>query len=290
MTNRPDYDFSKHVKVPDAWIERALAVPSAQARKPHRFSLRSRRLAAAAAVVLVLGMSISLYFIFRNIDEPTGVVVPSVPSTVTQPTEATAHPTETDVRVPASHAPTAPPTEVNPDSPTAQTPTQPSPTVPSASASEPAVPPVTVPSAPATVPPEPATQPPEPHTDAPVPPTEKPAEEPVSTPENTPTSDRSAEICHPLGSSYVGSASEDDAIYCRLYDLAGNPIGSPNPFAAEHRAEIVWLSPDDVSVGSAYLYYAFSGTVETHPSEPLRCIYVFYDRNGFEIARGSMTL
>ena len=63
--NKPDFDFSVHVEVPDEWIEKALAIPGAQAKKPRILRFPSRRLIAAAAVIPVLARGMYLYFSFH---------------------------------------------------------------------------------------------------------------------------------------------------------------------------------------------------------------------------------
>ena len=62
---RPDYNFAKHIAVPDAWIEKALAIPSAVPQKPAVIAV-NRRWLAAAGVVLALGLSVAVYFFFGN--------------------------------------------------------------------------------------------------------------------------------------------------------------------------------------------------------------------------------
>lgn len=286
------------MKVPREWIEKALAVPSSPAGRAAGSSQRFRRLAAAAGVVLVLGLSVSLYFVFRNINDGADVVAPYAEATESAPTDITGTVTPTQAE-PSGTAPTDAPSQM----PTKLSPTLPISTVPptvrptEGSSDRPTAAPTEAPQPTAVTeqPTHPSVRPTEPHTEPPTapyiaPPTVKPTEEPLNNPEDGETSDREAEIFHPLGSDSIFASSENNAIYCRLCDLNGVPIGDPNPYASEHRASVIWQTPDDEDPGSAYLYYAFSGTVDAHPDDALRCIYVFYFRNGYEIARGSITL
>ena len=62
--SRPDFDFSKYVEVPDAWIENALKIPDTVKNQPK--ALPIRRYVTAASIVLVIALGISVYFLFGN--------------------------------------------------------------------------------------------------------------------------------------------------------------------------------------------------------------------------------
>ena len=138
---KPDLNFSKHVAVPDEWIEKALAIPSSCAspaappRRPRVFFLGSRRLIAAASIVLVAALSVSGYFLIRNIRGPSAVA-PYEEATVTAPTvtapiAATDTPDEpTAAGVPAILPTLAEPSTSESDEPPTQAQTLPSSTIP----------------------------------------------------------------------------------------------------------------------------------------------------------------
>ena len=62
--SRPDFDFSKYVEVPDAWVENALKIPDTAKNQPK--ALPIRRYVTAASIVLVIALGISVYFLFGN--------------------------------------------------------------------------------------------------------------------------------------------------------------------------------------------------------------------------------
>ena len=286
MKNRPDYDFSKHVKIPDEWIEKALAVPSVPAGESRGFSLRSRRLAAAAGVVLVLGLSISIYFLIRKMSDASDVVAPRRDQTATVPTESSPVPTETaDAYAPTGTEPNAPiPTEAP-----SQTPTQPVPTEPTALPTEPAVtptvqqtdapvePPTQPATAPVVIPTEPATAPPEPST---VPPTEPNIPPPTDDP--IPAAECDVEVLIPFALP-IYQTSESDAeetIYCRIYNEAGALVGESDWYAPSHIAQMLWVDR------TPYLYYTQSLPANAYTAAAGQYQYVFYDSAGKTLQYG----
>ena len=282
MTNPHDYSFSKHVKVPEEWVEKALAVPSAHPAKPHGFSLRSRRLAAAAGFVLALGLSILLYFYIRNINSVSPAVIPSA-----QPASASApavHPTsptgspavidaptvlppdapqDTSVTGPATEVPSQPPTQLFPTAPpTTASQTEPLHTEPTISPTQPDIPPTqpTVPSE------EPISEP----STVDIP-TEGPNDDP------SPSAENNVEIYAPFGLPiYQSSESDaDELIFCRIYDEGGALIGESGWFGQSHAAQLVWIGR------TPYLYYAQALPADAHAYR-----YVFYDSAGRTLKEG----
>lgn len=301
MKNQPDYDFSKHVKVPDEWIERALAVPSAPAAEPHRFSLRSRRLAAAAGVVLVLGLSISLYFSFRNISDTSDAVAPYADATAAAPTEITSQPAElfSEPTAAETDAPTVPPTpakstaDAPSDAPSnaptlapTVNPTDPGkvPAVPSSHdpTTRPVTPPTTQPTEPARVPTEPTT-PPAPPTEPPTAPSTEVDPQPATdAPPDSQEDYTLVEIMVPFDMPFAASvdSEESDKFYCRLYNSAGALIGDSNLFADSHRAYVFHTDR------GSYLYYQQSIPTAGYASADSEYQYVVYNGNGATFLRG----
>ncbi len=90
--SKPDFDFSKHVEVPDAWIENALKIPDTAQSAP-KVTPFPRRMVAAAGIVLVTVLGVSAYFLFGNKNPiPTAPALPEADTVA--PTENSSVPTE----------------------------------------------------------------------------------------------------------------------------------------------------------------------------------------------------
>lgn len=263
-------DALRDLKVPDEMIEKALAIPAAAGAA--KAAVRPfRRMIAAAAVILVAFVSVSAYFLFRNIDSSPMVAAPAPsetkadPSAAGEDTQPPTAPSETaviDPTEPPTNAPTVPNSPTVPaDRPTQGAavrpePVQPIPTVP---AYIPTEPPVQPPTTPAPAP-----------TEAPIEPSEEPAEPTKATEPVAPRHDRelaSVGYMVPIG-SYTGS--ED--LYCRLYASSGKLIGEEDLFDESRRVYF--------TTGSGYLFlsYPLSGIVD--PLPPDNYTIVFYDGDG----------
>ena len=289
-----DYDFSKHVRVPEEWMEKALAVPSAQPAPRVKF-LNNRRLAAAAVIVLALGFGAGSYFLFRNINSVSVAPSPSqstlyptvpqsstagsdVPLSPTQPltepaqsssapSQSSTAPTQAEPTSRPTSAPTAPPAPTQPY-------TKPSPTAP-ASTGEPSGRPSEAPT---------SAQSTSPHID----PDEDPSENPDY--ENDPDQVKYIEICHTPGPDFPVSpadASGDPAvIYCRLYDGSGRLVGEPDLYCAAHLAE--WVFTDEGS----YMFYRAAvpdpNSAGIAYTDPVRTYtYEFYNKRGTVLGTGT---
>ena len=280
--NRPDYDFTKHIEVPEAWIEKALAVPSSCQEKTRISPFRC--LIAAASVVLALGLSISLYFLFRNIS------VAVAPSPSSGDSRAPASVQEATVIPDYAAAPTALPTQ-----PPAVQPTDSAPVVaPSQAPSQPAAPPVPTQRAtaepseqpdipavdptepPAVVPDNPSTDPPA-HTDPPtVPQIVSPSEKPIT------ETGYHIEVMIPFDDPFIpaSESDEDETIYCRVYSPSGYLIGDSDDYAPSHIAQTLWIGQ------TLYLYYIqpLPDNAYTAGAGPYQ--YVFYDSAGRTLLHG----
>ena len=284
------YDFSIHVNVPDEWVEKALAIPAGYEKKRRTSVVTSRRIAAAAGLVLVLGLSLTIYFLFGN-----KTVVPSVlPSPTSSEssassarqiqgsagTESDVFPSEPSTDKPSPEAAAGLPTEgtaayhTEPDVTSKQT--DPTCEVPS----------------------EPQTQPPdEKHTEpsqAPEPPVEIPVGENATEPglpQKTDDAERHAEIVEPLCalSTDAGYTANESyvRIYCRVYDSSGRLTGDPDPYSEARLAQLF------ISGGQVFMRFDFVLTdIGVHSdSEPHQQLftYEFCDERGNILADGSLT-
>ncbi len=242
--SRPDFDFSKYVEVPDAWIENALNIPNTVQEQPKIIPLR--RYVTAAGIVLVIALGISVYFLFGNKNpipvaptpktDSTESVTPS-PSFSEIPTEAES---QTDSTLPQgikreaetqlstdaqghaiiisappvtrdSNATTPPKADASAQTPSDAVPT-PRKTPPETIIVKPAVP----------------TQPN-------ITPTAPPATEPTPTPAHD-EEPQTAVIRVPASSiELIGSESDTESgLYCCVYDSRGNPIGAGDLYDASH--------------------------------------------------------
>ena len=277
--NKPEYSFSKRVKVPDGWIEKALAIPYDHSEDTRASSFNVRRLTAAAAVVLVIGIGIYLYFLSRNINSPA--VSPSTETIVslpaTEPHTAASQPTVTHGSA-ASQAPTAaatadvtapsePATSGHTDSTASPKPTAAATAAPTYA---PTVAPTQKPSVHSRPTSIPSTEPEKPTEDDPPEPA-IPTEWIDSDPQ-----DEYVEIAVPLSElnlyELLVPASGEPNYYCKLYDSGGRLIGHPDLYSEAHRAVI----------NGNCLYYcdsvgSYRGTYT----------YVFYDRSGNVLYSGS---
>ena len=279
-----EFDFSKHIKVPDEWIEKALAIPSSAPAQQH--IRMSRRLVAAASVVLVLGLSIGLYFSFRNISVPPAVA--PAPAAASTPTEPTLSPVVIVTVTPTVSAPTdLPPTDAQVTFPTltpTQIPTLPQPTSLTEHPDE------VTPSLPAAEPTEQPTQP-----------AVQPTEANITSQTVYPTDEADAdpddvaytEICHPLfvapdpDEPYPLSVWEDlDDVYCCICDSSGRVVGDPDLYSADHRAVQV-VSNDSVTLNYTA---AIPRPDQSAAIASRRFTYRFYESDGTIIAAGQFTL
>lgn len=296
--SKPDIDFSKYVKVPESWINNALDIPNTVKSEP-KVTFLPRNIIAAAGIVLVTMLGISLYFLSRNISPAQiapGTVEPTAATaSAFEPFNMTAQPTEPPVKdePSSSKAGSAVHSVTEGASTAATSPTAPTPTAPPHSLTP------TAPQLPTSVYtwPEPTQMPsPKPtavsaptqaRTDAPSPtaarpttssPTQAPATQAGDdVPEEEPSY---IEIALPLNELELIMVAEDseDMYYCRVYDSRGNMLGSGDLYSSDHIASVVTLS------GTPHLYYTIerlvsSGYTSDHTS-PERFTYQFYLRSG----------
>ena len=259
-------DGLKNMKVADALIEKALAVPAAVGAA--KATVRPlRRLIAAAAVFFIGIVSVSIYFLIRNIDHAPLVTAPAA-QTIASPTDATVPPTDVPTEViitaptepDATAAPTDAPT-VSPEPPTAA-PTQSEPAVPE--------PPRPIETAPPVTPSVPVTEQP---TDPPVIPTEEPTEPPEPPAPTDPVVPQTNKEIASVGYMVpIGSYTGSDHLYCRLYSSGGRLIGGEDLYDESRQVYF--------TTGSGYLFlsYPLSGIVE--PLPPDNYTIVFYDGEG----------
>ena len=265
-------DGLKNLTVPDELIDKALSVPAAvSAAKATVLPLR--RMIAAAAVFFVGLVSVSVYFLFRNIDTAPLVAAPA-PRASEQPTDESEPQTEPLTDIPTEAVVTDP---IEPDS---STPPTGVPTVPTEAASIapplnfPAVAPIQpVPTVPAVIPTAPPAEPP---TTPAMQPSEEPTEppDPPSPPEGTePIVPQTGKEIASVGymvplSSYTGS----DDLYCRLYSSSGRLIGSDDLYDESRRVYF--------TTGSGYLFLSYPLSAIVDPLPPDNYTIVFYDADG----------
>ena len=278
---KPDFDFSKHIEVPDEWIERALAIPETHSPDFRRFSISSRALYAAASVVLVLTLSLSLYFLFGNKNhEPPTAPSPTAHS-VTQPTERAQEPSQdhpatqqstqpatgaADDTTPSQAAPTA---AGAPTSPTDAKPTQ-SPTHTAVKPTSPKPTQVTV-----VTPTEASWEDP----------SEAAAEPPDDDPNHTeaPCSESFIDVYAYVDAGTIQQASASDKVFCRLYDSEGRLLGSRNLYDISHRATMYTSDSRGMTLG---YYYAMTDAEISRDSDDT-FTYVFYTASGYTLASGT---
>lgn len=291
-----DHDFSKHVKVPDEWMEKALAVPYTQpSLRVKLFS--ARRLTAAAIILLVFGVSIGLYFYIRNIKAMPAA--PSATESILSPTVSQSGTVGSDTPLSLTHPGTGPTVPASVPTQSAAAPTQAQPTEPSTAA--PAVSPTQAHTQPSPIVQpttgEPSGRPNEKPATSPVAPTSVPqissGEDPTDGQDIEPDpedSEKHIEISHtPAGNLPVSPANEGGdpkVIYCRLYDGSGKLVGEPDLYCAAHLAE--WVFTDSGS----YFYYEASipdpdAAGIAYTSDARTYTYEFYNKRGQVLGTGT---
>ena len=241
-----NFDTLDRLTVPPELMEKALAIPRLDRQPPAEYPYRRTRLiASAASVVLVVLAGIAVYVLFGNKGVP---VMPSAPATATV-TEKVSNATEPEngtvleptmpVETGTPGASALPVTEHVTEGGTADpvTPATVSPTAspPSEASSEPPTEAVTNPPSP--------TEPPTQRV------TEPPATEPETDPfEPEPSLPYDGDPMDPVpgepGSRYVYSDVDTDSltgsgrIYCVLYDRAGNRVDAESILSESHLAVI----------------------------------------------------
>lgn len=298
--SKTDFDFQKHVDVPEKWIENALKIPQIAPIKP-KVMLFPRRCIAAASIVLVTVLSVSAYFFFGNKKQiPVAPVAPAVSTEAPTEYAATA-PTQTPAESASTTKPStvptaAPETQIATDSEgritvitiTTRTddtqPTTPplSPTVakqPSTEqSSKPSIKPTMKPTEAAVVKP-PESQKAE-STKAPTTlPTEAPLiEEDIRTIEIRVTFD---------ASDIIQAAADSEDIYCRVYDGARNLLGDENLYSRSHLAS---FSVEGSGWQSVNYIYSYTGEYDAATAVGDRFTYEFYNDRGEVIYIGSINV
>lgn len=308
-----NFDALKNIKAPEELIARTLAAaeqsePAADFAVVRRHGTPKRILAAAASIVLVLGLSITLYFYTRKIDSlPAPVAPPDAPPfsmteatvpggdvTPTQPPEPSAgmDPTVTPTepspvqptqegRVQPTNLPPSPSDAAVPPEPTSVQPTLPTPPVPTAVPVEPTVP--QLPDEP-TDPPEPwePVEPSEAMIDPsaepepwiPIEPTDPlpPIEEPTFPDEPTLPVPGVEPTVTVYGYVTPERLTGGGKVYCTLYNSRGQNMDSGDSFSFLHEAEITYRSKSSVR-------FAYDVPEAMTPySDTYTC--VFYDEDG----------
>lgn len=240
--SKPDFDFSKYFEVPDEWIESALNIPNAVNTRPKVLPIR--RYVAAASIVLVVALGISVFFLFGNKNP-----IPVAPTPATDSTQPTiVSPLSTDIPTDAeSQTDSTLPqgikreteTQLSTDAqghaiiisapPVTRDPNATTPPKADVSAQKPTDAPQYQPTQ------KPVTPAPPSPTQPNVPPTTPPATEPTPTPAHD-EEPQTAVIRVPASSiELIGSESDTESgLYCCVYDSRGNPIGAGDLYDASH--------------------------------------------------------
>lgn len=353
MTLRKDtFDFSKYLKVPDEWIENALAVPETVQQKPKAVPF-PRRYITAAGIVLVAVLGVTVYFLFGNKNvipvKPvsTGPAIQTATQIATEngttaemPTAICTHAATENNRHKPSEKPTQPATQIATDSmgritvipmtePTnagtdaAVLPTQPLATTPPTEYREPDHPaqtaterphrqptreptekPLTQPTRkPAVKPTTPAkpteAQRPTQHlsvkpTTSPKPteaqrPTQKPTSAPVTEKPTHPSAPdvKTVEVILPIREAVTAAESDDDTLYCCVYDSKGRLLGDSDLYSRSH-----WVSIRDAAEVVGYqsdvpcYYYAVD--YDANQMSDVHFSYKIYLRDGTVIEEGTV--
>ena len=310
--SKPDFDFSKYFEVPDKWIESALSIPNVVNTQPKVLPIR--RYVAAASIVLVVALGISVFFRFGNKKpipvkpDNSGIAVQSASESVTASDIGGAESTQ-----PPSDAKTQPATGSRKDRSTIPThsiqPTQAVvSTLPQAAESS---------SAPTYV--SPAAEPPQSEpTDAtqyqptqkPVTPTPPSPTQPKAAPTSSPatqqpisTNTEPTEMDPPTELPWIietpteaGYEAEDALVlkaeltnrirlnekyvYCRIHKSTGELIGDKDLYAWQHR----------VTVNRNYKIVTYKPSERNLYLAPGNYVYYFYESNGDIFADGSFTI
>ena len=293
--SKPEFDFSQYVDVPEAWIEKALRIPNAPQAKPKVISF-PKRTVAAASVVLVAVLGVSIYFLIGNktpipVAPKTPVsateILSEVPSFPASPTESGTVPGTTAETQKPTLASAQPATQIATDSrgniiiTTVTTRTGSTENTPATPASQPSTqaPPVQQPTAsPAAI-----------TSASTVKPTEHIHDAPTEAPSWFVENPSVIEWENPSESSYpvelVAHISDrvrlnEPYVYCRITSDSGEMIGDPNLFSEQHRAPVSRYS---VYVGYVPAEYGLTLSRGSYR-------YYFYESNGETFAEGTFTV
>lgn len=309
--SRPDFDFSKYVGVPDAWIENALDIPNTVKDRPKVLPIR--RYISAASIVLVVVLGITAYFLFGNksplhvaenqlsiatesASEHTATSTAATESSAVQSTDATVN---RQTATSSQTLPTTPSTQNTTDSSgrTIITPTTPTDNVPPAPPSVTASETTEQQQSFFTNKPDPTpTQKPSSPTAAPAP-TSAPATQPPATPTVDPGYDAPTELPWIIENPSEPGYGDQDAlvlkaelpdrirlnekyVYCRIHQSTGELIGDKDLYAWRHR----------VTVNRNYKVVTYKPSEYGLRLAPGNYVYYFYESNGDVFADGSFTI
>ena len=245
-------------QAPQEWIEKAAAIPTTVQKKR---VIPLYRIAAAASIVLVSVIGLLLFLFLGDGKAPIAVRSRSIAASETSMENAAGETTVTGEPVPhetiavlstdAEGNPVIvyqekPASTENGTQPTngRQKPTEnaPSPTTSAA--------PIAPTATDASGQPVPSTERPPAPTEAPAVP-DPPATEPPPPPTDPPLTDCRITVTtgYPPPDGEMPSVETDEPIvFCRMYDAAGNLVGSSRPFAEEKRATVISINPDNTFV------------------------------------------
>ena len=302
--DKVNFDSLQRIKAPQAWLEKAAAVPGTCAPK-RRITFPIYRVVAAASVVLVSMVGLLVFLFFGN-SGSVPVIVPNSGSTATEiyaDETVVGDTTKTDASVPTAETIAVLATEEQDDTAlTYQDRSAPTlcgtqPTDGRGSLTSPSSLNVPVPARGADQPTQGAIQPtqsvPQPTANADgsgaSDPTQPPADPTVDTvPTEAAMASEEGESDHTLiaqlryGEGAYVFANGEAAFFCRYYDASGQLLGSGDLYAAEKKTTLVSCQPD----GSVVVSY--NPDENGLPIVSGRYEYVFYDRSGTELTRGTV--
>lgn len=297
--SKPEFDFSKYVEVPESWIKNALDIPDSVSEQPEVKPF-PRRYLTAASVVLIAVLGVSVYFLYGN-KSP----IPIVPKSSTPAAEA---PSETTfVEAPSAESGTVPdqtePTQSK-EKPSAA-PTQPATQIATDSRgniiitnrTDSTAAPTTSLTQAAT---ESATQKPQPIQAPTAKATETasvtPASEPVIPSSEPPTQIsapdiRKLTVIVPSDMFHVEICdSENEPLYCAVYDNSGRLLGDGDLYSDSHLIEKEPIpSMEGEAHGTSFLrYYEFEYDANQSPGSAFT--YRIYLSDGHILYEGVVTV
>ena len=293
-----NFDALRQIKAPEELITRTVkavqesTAPATEYPKAVIPMSRWRRMAVAASVVLIFGVSLFVYFQIRNINDVPSPAVPATEGTHTPadaPTNATGDPSLPDEPT-LSGVPTEPATGDPTELPTAkasETPTAPTgehPTAPTAAPTQGETTPPVIPTEPASI----ATQAPDiPAVDPTEPP--PPVEEPTELTTEWPGSDEPPEPTEsPIEAVHIrvsvpsARLTGSGRVYCTVYSSAGVNMLPGDPFSADH------LARSGVEA-EGVLWAIFAVTGEMTPRTDTYTV-VFYNEDGQTVCSCQKTI